>query len=361
MAHRTRPDETRCAKTADSARHVAFNPPTSRTEVSDHGASSCPPWGVLSPPGGQSLFGAHRHPVAAGQSRRRPCRYCVEHELQLALTSGSNNADAPSGSSTNPTTDSPSRCRPHRQPGAPNRPTWRTETHMAHRTGPRGAPKTHMAHRTGPRGAPKTHMAHRTRHGERYTARHVAFNAPRRNSVRQDRRLSPPRPRQRAKTTTQPRRRGPTPAQPHPDRRHLQGNPGTMKSTPTDPPNDPNARCEGFETSLHLRAPSHAGRSGHHHRHMVRDVAAPQGTVAQRAAVQGLREPRTRPRHLQGAEGSGTHQRRRQAWVVKPFITDANRCARGESNTSSSEMISPSGPASGTRQFGYSSTVPGWF
>ena len=126
MAHRTRPDETRCAKTADSARHVAFNPPTSRTEVSDHGASSCPPWGVLSPPGGQSLFGAHRHPVAAGQSRRRPCRYCVEHELQLALTSGSNNADAPSGSSTNPTTDSPSRCRPHRQPGAPNRPTWRT-------------------------------------------------------------------------------------------------------------------------------------------------------------------------------------------------------------------------------------------
>ena len=57
--------------------------------------------------------------------------------------------------------------------------TWRTQRDVAHRNRRRGALGSHMAH---PR-----------RRGERYTARHVRFNAPRRNSVRHVSHFSAPR------------------------------------------------------------------------------------------------------------------------------------------------------------------------
>ena len=54
-------------------------------------------------------------------------------------------------------------------------------------------------------------------------------------------------------------------------------------------------------------------------------------------------------------------QRRPTDSIPKPFITAARRAARGDANTSSSVIGRPSGPDRGTRQLGYSSTVPGWF
>ena len=300
MAHRTRPDETRCAKTADSARHVAFNPPTSRTEVSDHGASSCPPWGVLSPPGGQSLFGAHRHPVAAGQSRRRPCRYCVEHELQLALTGGSNNADAPSGSSTNPTTDSPSRCRPHRQPGAPNRPTWRTEN--SH-----GAPNRPTWRTENSHGAPN-------RPTWRTENSHGAPNATWRAIHR------PPCRVQRAKTKL---------GAPRPPTQ-----PATSASTRQD--DDSAATTGPYPCPTSPRPPTPTGESGDDEIdadrpaerperpvRRVRDVAAPQGTIARRT----VRSPP--PAHGSRRRCTSGHHRTESSRTRAPGASDATPAPPG--------------------------------
>ena len=53
---------------------------------------------------------------------------------------------------------------------------------------------------------------------------------------------------------------------------------------------------------------------------------------------------------------------RRSTVAAQPSrTTAASSAARDEAKTSSSIISLPSGPASGTRQFGYSSMVPGWF